>query len=49
MVEPFNNRIENSIHPPIINNELFHDVSDFAWGSVLQTKPAGGTWSETYK
>ena len=40
--------MENSIHPPIINNELFH-VSDFAWGSVLQTKPAGGTWSETYK
>ena len=44
-----NNQIENWIHPPIIDTELFSDASDFAWGSVFETKPTGGAWSETEK
>ena len=39
--------MENWIHPPIIETELFCDASDFAWGGVFETKITGGTWSET--
>ena len=42
-----NNQMENWIHPPIIDTELFCDASDFAWGGVFETKPTGGAWSET--
>ena len=41
--------MENWIHPPIIDTELFCDASDFAWGGVFETKHTGGAWSETEK
>ena len=44
-----NNQIENWIHPPVIDTELFCDASDFAWGGAFETKPKGGAWSETEK
>ena len=44
-----NNQMENWIHPPIIDTELFCDASDFAWGGVSETKPTGGAWSEAEK
>ena len=44
-----NNQMENWIHPPIIDTKLFCDASDFAWGSVLETKRTGGACSETEK
>ena len=31
--------MENWIHPPIIDTELFCDASDFAWGGVFETNP----------
>ena len=34
-----NNQMENWIHPPIIDTELFCDASDFAWGGVFETNP----------
>ena len=34
--------MENCIHPPIIDTELFCDVLDFAWGGVFETKPKRG-------
>ena len=39
--------MENWIHPPIIDTELFCDASGFAYGSVFETKPSRGAWSET--
>ena len=39
--------MENWIHPPIIDTELFCDASDFAWGSVFEKKPTGGAWPKT--
>ena len=44
-----NNQMENWIHPPIIDTELFCDASDFAWGSVFEIKPTGGAWPKTEK
>ena len=43
------NQMENLIHPPIIDTELFCGASEFAWGGVFETKPIDGTWSETEK
>ena len=42
-----NNQMENWIHPPVIDTEVFCDASDFAWGGVFETKRTGGAWSET--
>ena len=42
-----NSKIENWIHSPIIDTELFCDASDFVWGGVFETKRTGGAWSET--
>ena len=36
------NQMENCIHPPIIDPELFCDALDFAWGGVFETKPKRG-------
>ena len=44
-----NNQMENCIHPPIIDTEIFCDASDFAWGGVFETKPTEGAWSKTKK
>ena len=42
-----NNQMENWIHPPVIDTELFRHASDFAWRDVFETKPTRGAWSET--
>ena len=41
--------MENWIHPPIIDTELFCGASDFAWRGVFETKPTGSTRSEAEK
>ena len=41
--------MENWIHPPVIDTELFCDALDFAWEGVFETKRTGGRWSETEK
>ena len=44
-----NSQMENWIHPPILDIEVFRDGSDFAWGGVFETKRTGGAWPETEK
>ena len=39
--------MENWIHPPIIDTELFCNASGFAYGSVFETKSSSGAWSKT--
>ena len=41
--------MENWIHPPILDIEVFRDGSDFAWGGAFETKRTGGAWPETEK
>ena len=41
--------MENCIHPPITDTELFCDVLDFAWGGVFETKPKRGAQFEAEK
>ena len=37
-----NNQMENWIHSPITDTELFCEASDFAWAGVFETNPIGG-------
>ena len=44
-----NKQMENWIHPPIIDTELFCGASDFAWGGVFETKLTGSARSGAEK
>ena len=41
--------MENWIHPPIKDTELFCDASGLAWEGFSEIKTTGSAWSETEK